>query len=196
MSKPIASEQTAGPKIGIRSALIELFRYVSPRGDRSVMARIIIAFAFVALARAATLVVPIFYGQLVDHVSGEDAGFDLSVMWWLLGAYALARIGQQFFDEGSEFVFVRVAQKAVHGAALTTFKHLHSLSLKFHLDRQTGGLTRAIERGAKGMEFLLTFALLEVMPLIIELVLVSTIMWAMFGFYYAVAKFNPPFGDR
>ena len=86
MSKPIASEQTAGPKIGIRSALIELFRYVSPRGDRSVMARIIIAFAFVALARAATLVVPIFYGQLVDHVSGEDAGFDLSVMWWLLGA--------------------------------------------------------------------------------------------------------------
>ena len=189
MSKPIASEQTAGPKIGIRSALIELFRYVSPRGDRSVMARIIIAFAFVALARAATLVVPIFYGQLVDHVSGEDAGFDLSVMWWLLGAYALARIGQQFFDEGSEFVFVRVAQKAVHGAALTTFKHLHSLSLKFHLDRQTGGLTRAIERGAKGMEFLLTFALLEVMPLIIELVLVSTIMWAMFGFYYAVVTF-------
>ena len=189
MSKPIASEQTAGPKIGIRSALIELFRYVSPRGDRSVMARIIIAFAFVALARAATLVVPIFYGQLVDHVSGEDAGFDLSVMWWLLGAYALARIGQQFFDEGSEFVFVRVAQKAVHGAALTTFKHLHSLSLKFHLDRQTGGLTRAIERGAKGMEFLLTFALLEVMPLIIELVLVSTIMWAMFGFYYALVTF-------
>ena len=190
MSKPVVSEQTAVPKIGIRSALFELFRYVSPRGDRSVTARIFIALVFVALARAATLVVPIFYGKLVDHVAGEDAGFDLSVMWWLLGAYALARIGQQFFDEGSEFVFVRVAQKAVHGAALTTFKHLHSLSLKFHLDRQTGGLTRAIERGAKGMEFLLTFALLEVMPLIIELILVSTIMWAMFGFYYAVVTFT------
>ena len=190
MSKPVVSEQAAMPKIGIRSALVELFRYVSPKGDRSVTARIIIALAFVALARAATLVVPIFYGKLVDHVAGEDAGFDLSIMWWLLGGYALARIGQQFFDEGSEFVFVRVAQKAVHGAALTTFKHLHSLSLKFHLDRQTGGLTRAIERGAKGMEFLLTFALLEVMPLIIELILVSTIMWAMFGFYYAVVTFT------
>ncbi len=190
MSKPVVSEQAAMPKIGIRSALVELFRYVSPRGDRSVTARICIALAFVALARAATLVVPIFYGKLVDHVAGEDAGFDLSVMWWLLGAYALARISQQFFDEGSEFVFVRVAQKAVHGAALTTFKHLHSLSLKFHLDRQTGGLTRAIERGAKGMEFLLTFALLEVMPLIIELILVSSIMWAMFGFYYAVVTFT------
>ena len=190
MSKPVVSEQAAMPKIGIRSALVELFRYVSPKGDRSVTARIVIALAFVALARAATLVVPIFYGKLVDHVAGEDAGFDLSIMWWLLGGYALARIGQQFFDEGSEFVFVRVAQKAVHGAALTTFKHLHSLSLKFHLDRQTGGLTRAIERGAKGMEFLLTFALLEVMPLIIELILVSTIMWAMFGFYYAVVTFT------
>ena len=190
MSKPVVSEQAAMPKIGIRSALVELFRYVSPKGDRSVTARIFIALAFVALARAATLVVPIFYGKLVDHVAGEDAGFDLSIMWWLLGGYAMARIGQQFFDEGSEFVFVRVAQKAVHGAALTTFKHLHSLSLKFHLDRQTGGLTRAIERGAKGMEFLLTFALLEVMPLIIELLLVSTIMWAMFGFYYAVVTFT------
>ena len=190
MSKPVVSEQAEMPKIGIRSALVELFRYVSPKGDRSVTARIFIALAFVALARAATLVVPIFYGKLVDHVAGEDASFDLSIMWWLLGGYALARIGQQFFDEGSEFVFVRVAQKAVHGAALTTFKHLHSLSLKFHLDRQTGGLTRAIERGAKGMEFLLTFALLEVMPLIIELLLVSTIMWAMFGFYYAVVTFT------
>ncbi|MCE2517840.1 MAG: ABC transporter ATP-binding protein/permease, partial [Alphaproteobacteria bacterium] len=79
--------------------------------------------------------------------------------------------------------------KAVHGAALTTIRHLHRLSLRFHLDRQTGGMTRAIERGAKGMEFLLTFALLEVMPLVIELVLVSIIMWSLFGFYYALVTF-------
>ena len=189
MSKPIAREQVAMPRIGIKSALVELFRYVSPKGDRSVTARIVIALAFIAMARASTLLVPLLYGQVVDHVSGDTSGFDISVMWWLLGAYALARVSQQFFDEGSEFVFVRVAQKAVHGAALTTFRHLHSLSLKFHLDRQTGGLTRAIERGAKGMEFLLTFALLEVMPLIIELILVSAIMWSLFGFYYALVTF-------
>jgi len=189
MSKPIARDQAAMPRIGIKSALVELFRYVSPKGDRSVTARIVIALVFIAMARASTLLVPLLYGQVVDHVSGDTTGFDLSVMWWLLGAYALARVSQQFFDEGSEFVFVRVAQKAVHGAALTTFRHLHSLSLKFHLDRQTGGLTRAIERGAKGMEFLLTFALLEVMPLIIELILVSAIMWSLFGFYYALVTF-------
>jgi ATP-binding cassette subfamily B protein len=132
------------------------------------------------------LIVPLAYGWVVDFVSEDPFAFDISVMWWLLGAYALARVSQQFFDEGSEYVFVRVAQKAVHAAALKTFRHLHSLSLKFHLDRQTGGLTRAIERGAKGMEFLLTFALLEVMPLIIELILVSAILWGMFGFYYAL----------
>ncbi len=177
-------------RIGMKSALSALLRYVRPKGDTTVMRRIIIAFGFIAVARAATLVIPIIYGAVVDHVSGGKASFDISVMWWLLGAYAIVRVSQQAFDEGSEFVFVKVAQKAVHGAALTTFRHLHKLSLSFHLDRQTGGMTRAIERGAKGMEFLLTFALLEVMPLVIELFLVSIIMWALFGFYYAAVVFS------
>ena len=171
--------------IGAGAALRELVRFVLPRGDRSVLYRTSTALVLIALARAATLMVPLTYGWLVDHVSGGDAAFDITVMWWLLGGYALARVGQQICDEGSEFVFVRVAQKAVHGAALTTFRYLHSLSLKFHLDRQTGGLNRAIDRGAKGMEFLLTFALLEVLPLIIELVLVACILWSLFGFGYA-----------
>lgn len=188
MSKVETSDDKS-VRIGIRSALAELVGYVSPKGDRTVLSRIIIAFSFIAIARAATLIIPIIYGKVVDHVSGGEAAFDITVMWWLLGAYALARISQQAFDEGSEFVFVKVAQKAVHGAALTTFRHLHKLSLKFHLDRQTGGMTRAIERGAKGMEFLLTFALLEVMPLVIELLLVSAIMWSLFGFYYALVTF-------
>ena len=171
--------------IGTGAALGELLRFLLPAGDRSVLYRTSSALALIAAARGATLMVPLFYGWLVDHVSGEGAGFDITVMWWLLGGYAVARVGQQICDEGSEFIFVRVAQKAVHGAALTTFRYLHSLSLGFHLDRQTGGLNRAIDRGAKGMEFLLTFALLEVMPLIIELVLVAAILWSLFGFAYA-----------
>jgi ATP-binding cassette subfamily B protein len=173
-------------RIGVGQALFELVRYISPRGNREVMTRTLLALLFISIARVSTLIVPLAYGWVVDYVSEDPFAFDISVMWWLLGAYALARVSQQFFDEGSEYVFVRVAQKAVHAAALKTFRHLHSLSLKFHLDRQTGGLTRAIERGAKGMEFLLTFALLEVMPLIIELILVSAILWGMFGFYYAL----------
>jgi len=181
--------QWSGVQIGLGPALRDLISYVSPKGDRTVAGRIGLALVLISLARAATLVTPLAYGWVVDHVAGSDGDFDLQVMWWLLGAYALSRVSKQIFDEGSEFVFVRVAQKAVHGAALTTFRHLHALSLKFHLDRQTGGMTRAIERGAKGMEFLLTFALLEVAPLFIELVLVSGIMWSLFGFSYAAVTF-------
>lgn len=202
-------DKSSGKHIGIRQALIELLTYVTPFGQRAharshaethalmagrgetqaegreVMTRTSIALVFIALARAATLLVPLAYGWLVDHVSADPYEFNINVMWWLLGGYALARVSQQFFDEGSEYVFVRVAQKAVHSAALATFRHLHALSLAFHLDRQTGGLTRAIERGAKGMEFLLTFALLEVMPLLIELILVAVILWSLFGGWYA-----------
>lgn len=189
LKKIYNSPQTAS--IGTLAAIFELGRYIIPKGDHSVLYRIIIAFSFIALARASMLSVPIFYGKLVDHVNGggESVGFDLSVMWWLLGGYGLMRVGQSIFDEGSEFVFVKVAQKAVHGAALKTFRHLHQLSLRFHLDRQTGGMTRAIERGAKGMEFLLTFATLRIMPLLLELIFVSAIMWSLFGFLYAITTF-------
>ena len=172
--------------IGIKRALGGLLTFVAPWGNQKVFQRVLLALSFLALARAATMLVPLAYGWLVDYVSEDAYRFDIAVMWWLLGAYALARICQQGFDEASEYVFVRVAQKAVHKAALQTFRHLHALSLQFHLERQTGGLTRAIERGAKGMEFLLTFALLEVIPLVLELVLVSAILWGLFGFYYAL----------
>ena len=187
----IAQEQTKTKhkQIGIAPALWTLFTYLVPRQDKAILTRIGIALVLISLARAATLIVPLAYGWLVDHVAGEGAKFDLSIMWWLLGAYALARVSQQLFDEGSEFVFVKVAQRAVHQAALAVFRYLHSLSLRFHLDRQTGGLNRYIDRGAKGMQFLLTFALLEVAPLVIELILVAIILWSLFGFAYASVTF-------
>ena len=167
------------------AAVRALFVYLIPKGDYATLRRIGIALGFIGLARTATLITPLAYGWLVDHVS-VGRGFDITVMWWLLGGYGLARIGKHLFDEASDFVFIRVAQRAVHIAALKTFRYLHSLSLKFHLDRQTGGLNRAIDRGAKGMEFLLTFTLLEVMPLLLELILVAGIMWSIFGLSYAL----------
>ena len=105
------------------------------------------------------------------------------------GAYALSRLGQQIFSEAKEYLFSRVAQRAVRAAAMTAFTHLHGLSMRFHLDRQTGGLTRAIERGAKGMEFLMTSAAFEVVPLLVEVVFVSALLWALFGYEYAVITF-------
>ena len=185
MAEQILDKENGAIRIGLGPALSMLASNVMAAGNVNVVRRIIIAATMIGLARVAVVLTPLAYGWAVDHVSAGEGAFDVTVMWWLLGGYALARVSQQIFDEGSEYVFARVAQRAVHRAALKTFNYLHSLSLKFHLDRQTGGLTRAIERGAKGMEFLLTFAVLEVVPLMIELILVAVIMWSIFGFWYA-----------
>ncbi|MGC6484135.1 MAG: ABCB family ABC transporter ATP-binding protein/permease [Candidatus Puniceispirillales bacterium] len=189
MAQKTVEQENDAVRIGLGPALAKLASNVLPDGDIAIIRRILIAAGLIALARLGVVLTPLAYGWAVDHVSGGEGSFDITVMWWLLGGYALARVSQQIFDEASEFVFARVAQRAVHRAALSTFNYLHSLSLRFHLDRQTGGLTRAIERGAKGMEFLLTFAVLEVVPLVIELILVATIMWSIFGFWYAAVTF-------
>jgi len=136
------------------------------------------------LATIVTVYTPFLYGKAVDLVS-EGKEVNLNLLWFVIGSYALARLGQVFFDEAKEFVFARVAQKAVRGAALKAFQHLHSLSLSFHLNRQTGGLTRAIDRGSKGIEFLLRFAAFEIVPVLVELIAVGIVLWATFGLAYA-----------
>ena len=168
--------------------LWEIARYAAPRGDRSIRNRIIGAFLCLLLAKASNIVTPLLYGWSVDLVNGDN-GFSMMVLWYLLGGYALSRLGQQIFSEAKEYLFSRVAQRAVRAAAMTAFTHLHGLSMRFHLDRQTGGLTRAIERGAKGMEFLMTSAAFEVVPLLVEVVFVSGLLWVLFGFEYAVITF-------
>jgi ATP-binding cassette subfamily B protein len=164
--------------------LQELIRFVIPKGNKEMPVRIILALIFLGLATLVTVYTPFLYGKAVDLVS-DGKSLDLSLLWFVIGSYALARLGQVFFDEAKEFVFARVAQRAVRGAALKAFKHMHSLSLTFHLNRQTGGLTRAIDRGAKGIEFLLRFTAFEIVPVLVELITVGIVLWVTFGFTYA-----------
>ncbi|MDA9164325.1 ABC transporter ATP-binding protein/permease [Alphaproteobacteria bacterium] len=164
--------------------LQELIRFVIPKDNKEMPVRIILALIFLGLATLVTVYTPFLYGKAVDLVS-DGKSLDLSLLWFVIGSYALARLGQVFFDEAKEFVFARVAQRAVRGAALKAFKHMHSLSLTFHLNRQTGGLTRAIDRGAKGIEFLLRFTAFEIVPVLVELITVGIVLWATFGFTYA-----------
>jgi len=166
----------------------ELYDYTAPKGDKVVRARIAAAFLCLVAAKLSNLVTPLLYGASVDLVNGED-GFSLTILWFILGGYAVARLGQQIFSEAKQYLFARVAQRAVRGAAMQAFRHLHKLSLRFHLDRQTGGMTRAVERGAKGVEFLLTMATFEILPLLIEVIFVSAVLWYLFGFPYAVITF-------
>ena len=165
--------------------LKELLRFVIPKGNKEMPFRICLAFIFLFLATIVTVYTPFLYGKAVDLVS-EGKQVNLNLLWFVIGSYALARLGQVFFDEAKEFVFARVAQKAVRGAALKAFQHLHSLSLAFHLNRQTGGLTRAIDRGSKGIEFLLRFAAFEIVPVLVELIAVGIVLWVTFGLLYAV----------
>ncbi len=188
MSDSLPKSKSTLPSRTILSLLLAIAAYAAPRGNKQMRYRIIGAFTCLVLAKSSNIITPLLYGGAVDYVNG-DAGFSTLVLWYILGAYALSRLGQQIFSEGKEYLFSRVAQRAVRGAAMTAFRHLHLLSMRFHLDRQTGGLTRAIERGAKGMEFIMTSAAFEVVPLLVEVVLVSILLWAMFGWPYAVITF-------
>ena len=187
-SLPKSNPKPSLPKRTILALLLEIAAYAAPRGNKQIRYRIIGAFTCLVLAKSSNIFTPLLYGGAVDYVNG-DAGFSALILWYILGAYALSRLGQQVFSEGKEYLFSRVAQRAVRGAAMTAFRHLHLLSMRFHLDRQTGGLTRAIERGAKGVEFIMTSAAFEVVPLLVEVVLVSILLWAMFGWPYAVITF-------
>jgi len=173
------------PGLGKTFALLgQLWGYTAPRGDWRVRGRIAAAFSALVAARGSNIITPLLYGAAVDMVN-DEAGFSLKILLLLVAGYALARLGQQVFSEAKQYLFASVAQRAVRGAAITCFAYLHQLSLRFHLERQTGGLTRAIDRGAKGIEFLLTIVFFEVLPLFVEVLLVSIILWSMFGGFYA-----------
>ena len=173
------------PGLGKTFALLgQLWGYTAPRGDWRVRGRIAAAFSALVAARGSNIITPLLYGAAVDMVN-DEAGFSLKILLLLVAGYALARLGQQVFSEAKQYLFASVAQRAVRGAAITCFAYLHQLSLRFHLERQTGGLTRAIDRGAKGIEFLLTIVFFEVLPLFVEVLLVSVILWTMFGGFYA-----------
>ena len=170
------------------SLIQSLWSYTAPKGDRRIRLRIIAAFGALVASRGSNIITPLLYGAAVDMVNTER-GFSLSILLVLIAGYALSRLGQQVFAELKQYLFAAVAQRAVRGAAIKAFEYLHRLSLQFHLDRQTGGLTRAIDRGAKGIEFILTIIFFEVLPLLVEVILVSVILWGMFGFFYAAVTF-------
>jgi len=141
-----------------------------------------------ALAKVTNVVVPIFYKHAVDALSTDTAAI-LAVPVALLVGYGLARVLAQTFGELRDAVFAKVAQRAIRLAGLKAFKHLHRLSLRFHMDRKTGGVSRAIERGTKGIEFLLTFMLFNVLPTLLEIGLVCAVLWMLYGVWFALVTF-------
>ena len=192
----MAIEANAAPG-GQWQGVKDLLPHLWSRIGWDLRARVGAALACLVVAKLANVYVPILFKGMVDALSPKIgiegavtagvAGLAIAVPVGLLLAYGLARVMSQAFSELRDGIFARVAQRAIRNVALQTFGHLHALSLKFHLDRQTGGLTRAIERGAKGIEFLLFFVLFNVLPTLLEIAMVCGILWALYDWRYAAA---------
>ncbi len=162
--------------------------YLWPPGETSLRLRVVLAMVFLAAAKGASVAVPYVYKQAIDALDMKD-GAVIVVPVMILVAYGVARVLSQALGELRDAVFAKVAQRAIRQAGLKTFRHLHRLSLRFHLDRKTGGVSRAVERGTKGIEFLLRFMLFNVVPTLVEVVLTCGILWYLFGIWMALVAF-------
>jgi ABC-type transport system involved in Fe-S cluster assembly fused permease/ATPase subunit len=164
--------------------LKEMLPYLWPAGEAGLRRRVVIALGLLVAAKLTTVYVPIILRDAVDALSLPAGEIALTLPIALLLAYGAARILARAFAEVRDAVFAKVAQHAIREVALQTFRHLHALSLRFHLERQTGGLSRVIERGTKGIEFLLSFVLFNVLPTLLEIVLVAGILWTLFDWRF------------
>ncbi|MCA3150246.1 MAG: metal ABC transporter permease, partial [Rhodocyclaceae bacterium] len=149
--------------------------------------RVVAALSLLVCAKLANLGVPLVLKEIVDSLSPDRAM--LAVPFMLLLAYGLLRMSTTLFAELRDVVFVRVAQRAVRKVALSVFRHLHSLSLRFHLDRQTGGMSRDIERGTRGISTLLNYMLFSIIPVILEFVLVAAVLLTKFDWRFPAVTF-------
>jgi len=194
------AEPLTVPRASARQALAairSLLPYLWPRGELELRARVVIALLFLVGAKLFNVYVPILYKRAVDQLSAPHPGaaaLALGVPLALILAYGAARVLALAFGELRDAVFAKVAQRAIRRVALATFEHLHALSLRFHLERQTGGLSRAIERGTAGITFLLNFMLFNVLPTLVEIGLVCGVLWAMLDAWFALVTLVTIFG--
>jgi ATP-binding cassette, subfamily B, heavy metal transporter len=165
--------------------VLSLLPYLWPVGNSGARIRVVVALVFMVLSKVATVYVPVIYGRIVDSLAPKDAAIFVVPVALIL-AYGAIRVGSAGFGEIRDALFASVQQRAVRLLALRTFRHLHAVSLRFHLDRQTGGLSRVIDRGVLGMQSVLRLAVFNVVPTALELTMVTAIIWHMFDWRYAV----------
>jgi ATP-binding cassette subfamily B protein len=191
--KPIDDLYSA--RAGHIDVLAGLLPYVWPEGRSDLKLRVVLAFVALVVAKVVTVAVPIAYKAVVDWLTGDATGFQslsLSpallalVPIFLIVAYGVGRVLMIFFAQVRDVLFTKVAQNAVRELANRTFVHLHRLSLRFHLERRTGGLSRVIERGTKAIELIIRMAILNSVPTVIEVGLISALVSSYFGWDYVL----------
>lgn len=150
--------------------------------------RVALALSFLIAAKLANISVPLVMKNIVDSLDKSQAAAlaPVVVPVALLAAYGLLRLSSTMFAELRDIVFVKVTQRAMRNIALRVFRHLHALSLRFHLDRHTGGVTRDIERGTRGVSTIMSYMLFSVIPILLEITLVVFLLGAKFDWTFVV----------
>ena len=191
--KPTTPTAPTGTERNGWATLGSLIPYLWPKGQTELRIRVMAAIFFLFISKVFNVYVPILYKHAVDSLGGSASGqitdaatLAAGVPIAIILAYGGARILALGFSELKDAIFAKVSARAIRQVALTTFEHLHRLALRFHLDRRTGGMVRSIERGTAGIEFLLTFMLFNILPTLIEIVLVCGILWALFDGWFAL----------
>ena len=174
-------------KVEIR-VIARVMPYLWPKGQAWVKWRVVLAVASLILAKLVAVATPMILGAAVDSLSGVDDGSRLLMLGavGLTIAYGLSRILDSGFQQLRDVVFAKVGQRALRQVGLETFQHIHNMSLRYHLSRKTGGLSRVMERGVKGVSFLLRFLLFSIGPLVLQLVLISVALATFFDVRYLV----------
>ena len=179
---PANPATTAAPRPGAdRRVLTMLFPYLW-----QFKGRVALALSFLIAAKLANISVPLVMKNIVDSLDKSQATLlaPIVVPAAFLAAYGLLRLSSTMFAELRDIVFVKVTQRAMRNIALRVFRHLHALSLRFHLDRHTGGVTRDIERGTRGVSTIMSYMLFSVIPILLEITLVVILLGAKFDWTF------------
>ncbi|MGV3741968.1 MAG: ABC transporter transmembrane domain-containing protein, partial [Burkholderiaceae bacterium] len=179
---PVANQGTRNDWVTLKTLIPYLWAYKW---------RVMLALAFLIGAKLANVGVPLVLKHLIDSLTvGPDRTQAMLVLpLGLLAAYGALRLSTTLFTELREFVFAKVTQRAVRTIALKVFRHLHALSLRFHLNRQTGGMSRDIERGTRGISSLVSYALFSILPTLVEIALVIGYLAFSYDIWFSVITF-------
>ena len=188
---PRASSTQHPREVGQVETLFELLPYLWPSGRGDLKTRVVIAFIALIAAKVVTVITPFGFKYAVDALTAAEfpaaEAVTLAVIpIAMILAYGFGRMMMIILTQIRDGLFAKVGQNAVRQLAIRTFRHLHALSLSFHLERRTGGLSRVIERGTKGIDTILRFSLFNSFPTLIELIFVCAILWWNFGWLYAL----------
>lgn len=188
---PAAERKVSADDATLLTTIKNLWPYIWPSGRADLKLRVALAILALVVAKVATVLVPYLYSYATDALADgtsreQQMMFFATVPALMVLAYGVGRLLLNGFNQIRDALFAEVGQHAVRELAYRTFVHLHALSLRFHLQRRTGGLSRVIERGVKGIDAIVRFTILNAAPTVLEFVLSAAVIFFQFGFSYLV----------